>query len=64
MNRRQFFGRVGVGAAKVSPFIGAFGMRFHAYAAGGAGGYSGWVTWFGRTVAFVPKDGGKWLWWR
>ena len=62
INRRAFFGRAGLTVASISPLLGMFGMRFHAYTMGAAGGYSGWVTWLGRVIAFVPKDGGKWWW--
>lgn len=64
MNRRQFFNRCGLVAAKTAPFVGLIGMRFQAYSAATtrACGFSGTVTWFGRLIAFVPADGGKWFW--
>jgi len=65
MNRRDFFNSCGLRAAQTAPFIGLIGMRFHAYASAAtvqACGYAGSVTWFGRLVAFIPADGGKWFW--
>ena len=64
MNRREFFHRCGLRAAQTAPFVGVLGMRFHAYGAATAQacGYSGWVTWFGRCVAFVPPGGASWTW--
>jgi hypothetical protein len=55
MDRRDFFNECGWQVMKWSPFLGFLGFRFHAYTLGPAAGYSGWVTFCGRLVGFVPK---------
>ena len=39
----------------LSPWLGLLGFQFHRYALGPAGGYTGWVTFCGRLVGFVPQ---------
>lgn len=63
MNRRDFFHRCGLRAAQTSLLFCFLGMRFIPYASGNCAGWAGTVHWFGRLVAFVPADGGKWLFW-
>lgn len=55
MNRREFLSECPIRIIKWSPVLGALGFRYHAYTMGPAAGYSGWVTWFGRTVGFVAE---------
>lgn len=55
MNRRLFFSECQWQIMKWSPILGVLGFRYHPYKFGQAAGHSGWVTFFGRLVGFVPK---------
>ncbi|TWT58952.1 hypothetical protein KOR42_23390 [Thalassoglobus neptunius] len=61
ISRRAFFARVQVTALKWSQLLGLMGFRLKMYGAG-VPGYSASISFLGRCVGFLTKDGHiQWL---
>lgn len=55
INRREFINNSTFQIIKWSPWLGILGLQFHKYTFGPAAGYIGWITFFGKTIGFVPQ---------
>ncbi len=57
MNRREFAKDAMLRLGRWCPWLGLLGFRFHAYANPVATGWNGWITWCGKLVGFVARNG-------
>lgn len=55
MHRREFFSEVSWQVMKWTPWLSLLGFQFHKYTMGPAAGYTGWITFCGKLVGFVPQ---------
>ena len=62
LRRRDFAGEALLKTGRWCPLLGLLGFRFHAYINPIGTGWNGWITWCGKLVGFVARNGSIRVW--